>query len=271
MFSWERDPRKRHLLFIEGEGESGGGTITEEGQHEEVQQSEGQHSQSVPYDRFSQVNREKQDLAKQLEAYKKFGSIEDLAATIARSKELSSGTRFTATELKALEEDLKQVPALREAFDFIAQQKAATQEHSSQFANDAASKVSSLVKELGFDLKNDADRRSFEFDVQAAMADRIKRTPGWLGRWNRGDMSVVTDAWKVVRPFYSRNRVAQNASIQATKLNQGTKPGPNGAAPNNGQKDDGTPRTDDGRIDERAVLSKAADRGFARLMAAKED
>ena len=89
MFRWMcDDPRKKFVLSIEGEGDGsdafvpgGGGTTTiSEGEHQangdgqQGNDSSGR-SQQVPYERFSQVNREKQELAKQLEAYKKFGDI----------------------------------------------------------------------------------------------------------------------------------------------------------------------------------------------------
>lgn len=271
------DHRKKYQLFVdgEGEGEQGGGSTgtVEEGSEEAQQSSNGsgsqQRSQTIPYERFSQVNREKQELAKQVEAYKKFGSVEDLAKTIARSKELSTGHRFTDTEVKALEDDLKQVPAIKQMLEFVESQTAERTEISKQFINDAAGKVSTLVKELGFDLKNQDDRKLLEFDIQAVIAERIKQTPGWLARWKRNDMSVVTDAWNKVKGIYGWTRRSNNASIQANKLQQGSRPGASGAAPGD-NKEKGLPKTADGRIDERAVLAAAGDRAFARLKASEE-
>jgi hypothetical protein len=271
------NPRKRFQLTIEGEGEGegAGGVVIEEGSEEAQQSSNGSagsqgRSQSIPYERFSQVNREKQELAKQLEAYKKFGSVEKLASEIARSKELTTGKRFTDAEVKALEEDLKQVPELKNVFEFVNEQKAEREEISKQFINDAAGKVSTLVKELGFDLKNPDDRKLLEFDIQAVIAERIKQTPGWLARWKRNDMSVVTDAWNKVKGIYGWTRRSNNADIQAKKLQQGARPGASGAVGKDGKPTDGIPRTAEGKVDERAVLAAASERGFARLKASEE-
>jgi hypothetical protein len=274
MFSWDRDHRKRHLLFIDGEeGDQGGGggVVTEEGS-DEAQQAEKsgggqQRSSVIPYERFSQVNREKQELAKQVEAYKKFGSVEDLAKAIARSKEISGSKRFTETEVKALEEDLKQVPAIKQMLEYVESQTAERTEISKQFINDAASKVSVLTKELGLDLKDPKDRQLLEFDIQAVIAERIKQTPGWLARWKRNDMSVVTEAWNKVKGIYGWNRRSQNANRQASKL-QPSSVGSGGKALASSAK--GPPMTADGRIDERAVLAQASERGFARLKASEE-
>jgi len=273
------DPRKRFQLTIEGEGEGdqGGGStgVVEEGSDEAQQSSNGNNasqgrSQSIPYGRFAEVNRERQELAKQLEAYKKFGNVEDLAKQIARSKEISTGQRFTASEVKALEEDLKQVPELKKVFEYVNNQTAEREEIGKQFINDASVKVSSLVKELGFDLKNTDDRKLLEFDIQAVIAERIKQTPGWLARWKRNDMTVVTDAWNKVKGIYGWTRRSNNADIQAKKLQQTSRPGASGAVGKDGKSTDGVPRTPEGRVDERAVLAAASERGFARLKASEE-
>jgi len=108
-----------------------------------------------------------------------------------------------------------------------------------------------------------------EFDIQAVIAERIKQTPGWLARWKRNDISVVTEAWQKVRGIYGWTRRSQNADIQAKKLQQ-NKVGSDGAAPKDGKGGDSIPRTPEGRVDERAVLSQAAERGFARLKASEE-
>lgn len=274
------DLRKRKMLSIEGDGQgegegAGGGTgVIEEGQvhHEEGEGQGGEQGkpQHVPYPRFAEVTRKNQELAKQLEAYKKFGDVESLAKTIARSKELSTGRRFTDSEVKALEDDLKQVPAIKQMLEFVESQTAERTEVSKQFVNDAATKVASLVKELGFDLKDPKDRQALEFDIQAVIAERIKQTPGWLARWKRNDISVVTEAWQKVRGIYGWTRRSNNAEIQAKKLQQ-NKLGSEGVAPNkDGKSGDGIPRTPEGKIDERAVLAQAADRGFARLKASEE-
>ena len=91
----------------------------------------------------------------------------------------------------------------------------------------------------------------------------------WLARWKRNDMTVVTDAWNKVKGIYGWTRRSNNAEIQAKKLQQTSRPGPSGAAPA-GSKGDGIPRNAEGRIDERAVLAAASERGFARLKASEE-
>lgn len=277
---WEKDRRKIRLLFIdgEGEGEQGGGgstTTVEEGSDEAQQSSNGndgrqQTEQHVPYERFSKVNREKQELAKIVDQYKKFGSVEDLAKQIARSKEISGSKRFTESEIKALEEDLKQVPAIAQMLEFAEGQKERETKLTTTFRSTAESKVSGFIKALGVEFKNNDEKRALELDAQAQMAERIRRTPGWMDRWNARDMSVVEDAWKSVKQYYGGFRRTQNAAIQANKLQSGSKPGANGAAPAGKKDDNGYPLTPEGKIDERAVLARASEKGFSRLKASEE-
>ena len=276
------NPRKKYVLSIEGDGgndggANGGGTVIDEGadtsqDHNQNQNNnEGQNRvQHVPYERFSQVTRKNQELAKELAEYRKFGDTKTLAEQIARSKELSTGHRFTETEVKALEEDLKQVPALKQVFEFVQGQSAEREENSKQFVEAAASKVSTLIQSVGIDIKDPKERQQTEFDVQAIIAERIKQTPGWLSRWKRGDMSVVEEAFKRVSGVMGWKRRSTNANTQAKKTQQNSRPGFSGSAPQSNNDKDGYPRTPEGRIDERAVLARASEKGFARLKAGEE-
>lgn len=279
-FMLGKDYRKKYLLFVDGEGEGdqgagGSAGVVEEGSDEGQQSSNGnggqqQNSQHVPYERFSQVNQKNKELSAQLEAYKKFGGVDEVAKQLARSKELSTGKRFTESELKALKDDLLQVDVIKEASEFMSQQKEKETRLTTTFRSSAESKVSGYIKGLGAEFKNNDERRSLELDAQAQIAERIRRTPGWLDRWNARDMTVVEDAWKAVKPYYGGFRRTQNAAIQAGKLQPG-KVGSDGKAPVGGKVgDDGYPRDANGNIDERAVLSRSSERGFSRLKASEE-
>jgi hypothetical protein len=268
------------MLFAEGEGEgdqgAGGSTgVVDEGSAEGQQASNGddgrqQNSQHVPYERFSEVTRKNKELAAKLASYEKLGGVDQVAKDLARAKELATGRRFTEAELKALKDDLLQVDVIKEASDFMKEQKEKETRLTSTFRTTAMGKVSTFIKGLGVEFKTVSEREALELDAQAQMAERIRRTPGWLDRWNSRDMTVVEDAWKAVKQYYGGLRRTQNAAIQANKL-QTNKVGSDGKAPSGGQKDNnGYPLTADGKIDERAVLARASERGFGRLKASEE-
>lgn len=260
----------------EGEGDQGGGQTTVEEGSDEAQHSgdrsngQQQHSQTVPYDRFSQVNREKQELAKQVEAYKKYGTVQDIERAIQRAKD--GGVRFTKAEQDSLDADLLAgSKSHKENTEFIKELRERETQAVKSFREDAApARVSTLIKGLGVQWKNDQDRVSKERHAQSLIAEEIRTNQTYMQRWMNRDMSVVDDVWKVVKPYFDHFRRTQNATIQAGKL-QNSKVGSDGKAPVGSQKDsNGYPMTADGRIDERAVLARASEKGFSRLKASEE-
>lgn len=234
------------------------------------------NGQVIPKYRFDQLNRRLKQMEAQLQAYSKHGSPEEIAASLDRFKKLSTGKTLTEDEITALEADFKQLPMFKGMVEYFESQKKTQTEESRRFLTKSKDRCySDYIKDLGWEPKDDEDRLKKGNLIQATVAEIIRMDPDLLSRWRRNDPNVMSDAFKIAKSeIFGGQRRSLNADKQRVKQG-GAKPVRDGrekaSAASKTDDDDGVPRTKDGDVDERAILRRAANRGFARLQAAENE
>ena len=264
-FFIEDDEGNRYPVMAggDGEGEGDGKAAADEGS-EGLDGGKGGGGEDgkgpIPYERFSEVNTERQTLARTLEGYKKLGSPEEIAAKIARGEELGQGTPYTQKELKEIEGRLLAIPAFKRVVDFMEGQSKTSEAASKTFVDSMRSRTSDYMKDMGLEFKDDKDKQRTQYMIEAVLAEAVRSDPVLLQRWQLNDKTVMEDAIKAAQSVLGPLRRSINAKIQGNK--SPVKPVLKAV----GDKKPEAPATpEDPRDVERRILSEAADRGYKIL------
>lgn len=223
----------------------------------------------IPKYRLDAVSKRNAGLEAELKKYRAYGLPDELDTKLKRFEKLASGRSMTDDEIKAVEAELKQVPAIARMLERQEREEKERTEEGTRFLEKAKKHSVGYLKDLGLEPKEEAVKTRLVNIVQAAIAEVIRMDDDMYARWRRNDLTVMDDAFKLVKgELFSGLRRSQGAEKQRLKQGAGERPGERGKPP---AQPKGKAEAEDAPIDERAILKKAADRGFARLQQMGEE
>lgn len=235
-------------MVLEGEEGDGNGGGDESGQ---------QQPRTVPYDRFVKVNQEAKK-AKELQAlvdqYRSFGNPEDLKLLKTQHAEMLKGSSFTPSERdKMRKELLETLPELNQFKSFVEAQ-------GRSFIDAGTNRVNKYVGEIGMEANEERNHFIQELlsgCIAATGPDGKPKRPDFIRRFAANDLTVLDDAWKIVKKELWGNNTRKPSS-NAADVARLKKP----AAPGNNRIPD---KQNDKPLNERDQLDQDGEKAFALL------
>jgi len=232
--------------------------LNESEYRENREDREPRQSMAIPKHRFDEVNSKYKQTSEQLAAYSKFGTPEEIQKAIERAKAVPQ----TEEELSAYDEQLRRIPAFRKVYEAHERDEQNRKVQREAFLNNAENKFKDYANELGVPVED----QGLLYDIQAQVAEQIRRDPGLAARFRANDMSSVDDAYKRASStgLISMLKRSKKNTVRDVKT-RGVRQPSNPRAVGKGEDSN-----ESRHMTERQKLQAAAERGFELLNSQKE-
>jgi hypothetical protein len=204
----------------------------------------------IPKHRFDEVNN-------RFNAYKVFGSPEELKAKLARLEALERQpqNRYTQDQAKEIREDLLRVfPELQGVLE-------TQQTQTKSFVSFGVKQNEKFLQELGVEVNENNNNY-----LQELLGGVIARTPELTTRFLARDQTVFADAFKAAKTAFWPNTKRAVPGLDKTQIKTPAKPGSTGKPAQKAQASEIKP----GPLMERELLDKAGEEAFELLSSQME-